>query len=147
MSVYNLVKEFQRKYPLTISWFRLKKHAKLLEKNLYPDEIIIFAFPGQKKEVGNSIFNTGIFVITNKRIISAQKRLIIGYEINAITLDLYNDLQVSAGLIWGSVTIDTVKETLVYTYIQKKGLIEIQKEITSYIVKAKKEIFSRSNKI
>lgn len=141
MSTYNFVHDFQKKYPLTISWFRLKKHAKLLDKNLYPDEKIIYAFPGQIHSAGNGIFNTGIFAITNKRIITAQDRLIIGYKINAITLDLYNDLQVSAGVIWGSVTVDTVKETLVFTHIQKSGLIEIQKSITSYIIKSKKEYY------
>ena len=38
--VYGKVKEFKRKYPMTISW-RLKQHSKIARMHLNPDEEII----------------------------------------------------------------------------------------------------------
>ena len=36
-SVYELLVEFKKKYPMTVVW-RLKKHAKIIEANLNPEE-------------------------------------------------------------------------------------------------------------
>ena len=52
--VYQKVKEFKNKYPMTISW-RLKKHAKVVEEHLNSDEKVLYAL---KKRV--DIYDTFI---------------------------------------------------------------------------------------
>ncbi|NLL01996.1 MAG: hypothetical protein GX265_03130, partial [Mollicutes bacterium] len=100
-TTYKLVKEFKKKYPWTVTWWRLKKHAALLEKYLHPKEQVIYAFAGQNDNDPNSFFNTAVIAITNERLIVAQDRLIVGYDVSFVTPDLYNDLTVNAGLLWG----------------------------------------------
>ena len=46
-TIYPLIKRFKNRYPLTIAW-RLRSHAKVLEKHLNPGEEVIYAFVGQK---------------------------------------------------------------------------------------------------
>ena len=50
-----------------------------------------------------------------------------------------NDLKVSSGLIWGKVYIDTIKEFVTLSNISKEALREIETEITSYMLEAKKQ--------
>ena len=52
--------------------------------------------------------------------------MLIGYFLNSITPDMYNDLEISSGLIWGKVYIDTVKETMVLSNIDKAALDHIE---------------------
>ena len=42
--VYDKVKQFKKKYPGAVTWWRLKKHAAVVERHLNPGEEIIFAF-------------------------------------------------------------------------------------------------------
>lgn len=135
---YELVKTFKKKYPWTVSWWRLKKHAKLLEKYLHPKEKVIYAFVGQNDDIPSSFFNTAIVAVTNERLIVAQDRLIVGYDVVFVTPDLYNDLKVDAGLLWGTITIDTVKELIHVSKLSKKALPEIQERVSSYMMAAKK---------
>lgn len=74
----------------------------------------------------------------------AQDRILVGYKLNTITPDLYNDMQVSAGIIWGTVTIDTMKETIIFSNISKKALSEIQINISSFMIEAKKKFYSKT---
>ena len=136
-STYELVKKFKSKYPFTICW-RTKKHSALVDKSLNPGEEVLFAFAAQNNDTHQSIFDTAVLALTNERIIIAQDRIIIGYRINTITPDLYNDMQISAGIFWGSLTIDTIKETIIFSNISKKALSEIQIKITSFMIEAKK---------
>jgi hypothetical protein len=78
-------------------------------------------------------------VLTNKRIILAQKRLIFGYFYTAITPDMFNDITLKSGIIWGKVLIDTVKELVVLSNIDKKALGEIETYITEYMMEEKKK--------
>ncbi len=137
-STYELVKIFKKKYPWTVTWWRLKSHAKLLDKYLHPKEKVIYAFAGQNDDIPSSFFNTAVIAITNERLIVAQDRLIVGYDLAFITPDLYNDLKVDAGLLWGTITIDTVKELIHVSKISKKALPEIQESISTYMMEAKK---------
>ena len=137
-STYELVKIFKNKYPWTVTWWRLKSHAKLLDKYLHPKEKVIYAFAGQNDDIPSSFFNTAVIAITNERLIVAQDRLIVGYDLAFITPDLYNDLKVDAGLLWGTITIDTVKELIHVSKISKKALPEIQESISTYMMEAKK---------
>ena len=136
--VYSRIKDFKRKYPLTIAW-RIKRHAKVVEQYLNPDEKILYAFTAQKSSSSTEIFFTTAVVLTNKRILFGQKRLFFGHFYTAITPDMFNDLQVKMGLIWGKVFIDTVKELVVLSNIDGKALDEIETEITEYMMREKKK--------
>ena len=62
-----------------------------------------------------------------------------GYKFSSITPDLYNDLQVEAGLIWGLVTVDTVREQIYVSDLPKSGLSEIETQVTMAMQEAKKK--------
>ncbi len=136
-STYELVKNFKKRYPSTICW-RCKKHSKLVDNYLNENEEVLFAFAAQNDGTHESIFNTAVLALTNERLLIAQDRVLVGYKVNNITPDLYNDMQINAGIIWGTVTIDTMKETIEFSNISKKALSEIQKNITSFMITAKK---------
>lgn len=136
--VYNKLKEFKSKYPATISW-RMKSHAKVVEKHLNPGEEVRYAFPAQKGTSSMDIFSTFAVVLTNKRILLAQKRLLFGYTFLAITPDMFNDLTVSTGIIWGKLYIDTVKETVMLSNISRRAMNDIETEITEYMMAEKKK--------
>ena len=137
-TVYNKLKEFKTKYPATIAW-RMDKHAAVVEKYLNPGEEVRFAFPAQKGNSSFDFFSTFVVVLTNKRILLAQKRLLWGYTYLAITPDMFNDLTVSSGIIWGKLYIDTVKETVLLSNISKKGMDDIETEITEYMLAEKQK--------
>jgi hypothetical protein len=130
---YSKLKVFVKKYPMAVTWFRLKKHCNVIDKHLNPGEEILFIFAGQLDNNQLSFFNTGVVAFTNQRIIIAQNRLIVGYMFSSVTYDLYNDMQVYASLIWGSVCIDTVKEQIYVSNLDKKSLPEIETNITTTI--------------
>ena len=83
-------------------------------------------------------------MLTNKRILLAQKRLLFGYFYTAITPDLFNDLKVQMGIVWGEVIIDTVKERVYLSNIQKAALDEIETQITEYMM-TEKQKYSANN--
>lgn len=139
---YVLVSKFMRKYPLTIAW-RLRQHAKIIDRHLNPGEKILYIFAGQKNDRAVDIFNTNIVAFTDKRIMVATKRLIFGYFFKTITPDMYNDLSVNRGIIFGSVTLDTIKEVITITNIDPKALSEIETNITEIMIKQKKEFPKR----
>lgn len=136
--IYDHLKEFKNKYPSTIAW-RLKAHAKVVNKFLSSDEKIIFAFAAQKNDHWYDIITTNAVVLTNRRLIIAQKRLLIGYLYTAITPDLFNDIKISKGIIWGKVYIDTVKEFLSLSNVSKKALLEIEQKISRFMMEEKKK--------
>lgn len=138
MSCYEKIKEFKKNYPGTVAW-RLKENAEVVEKHLNPGEEIIFAFAAQKNESFLDFFTTAAVVLTNKRILIGQKRVLFGYSLNSITPDLFNDMQIFRGLLWGKLTIDTVKETVVLTNLSKKSLIEIETVISEFMMEEKKK--------
>lgn len=136
---YTYVKEFMKKYPMTIAW-RVKQHCKVIDKHLNPNEKILYMFAGQKNNRAVDIFNTYVIVFTNKRIIVATKRVVFGYFFKSITPDMYNDLTIHRGLIWGSIILDTVKEVITITNIDIKALDEIETNITEIVLKQKKDL-------
>ena len=91
-------------------------------------------------------FNTHVIVLTNKRILLGQKRILFGYFFTAITPDMFNDLKVKAGLFWGKAYIDTVKEFVVLTMIQKSALSEIETFVTEYMMREKKKYSINASK-
>lgn len=136
--VYEKLKEFKKNYPKTIAW-RLKKHAKIIELHLNPGEEIKYAFAAQKNNNPFDMISTYAVVLTNKRILLATKRMVFGYFFTAITPDLFNDLKVEMGMIWGKVVIDTVKEEVYLSNIQREALDDIETKITEYMMKEKKK--------
>lgn len=139
---YDKLMAFKRKFPGSVTWFRLKKHCDVIEKHLNPNEHVQFAIGGQLDKDALSFFNTGVLALTDKRIIIAQNRLLIGYKLSSVTPDLYNDLQVDAGFIWGTLTIDTIKEKIYVSNLSKASLPEIETQIVMFMQEAKKNIES-----
>lgn len=136
MKIYNLVCKFMRKYPRTIA-SRLMKHAKVASSILDKDEQIVYAFCGQKNDTYGMIFDTCVVVGTNKRLIIGQKRLLWGYQIINVTPDMFNDLKIYSGLYWGTVEIDTVKEVIYISNLDKRALDEIETNINNIMVNKK----------
>lgn len=136
--VYKKVLEFKKKYPKTIGW-RLKENSAIVEEHLHSDEEILYAFTAQKNDSQFNIFGSAVIALTNKRILIGRKRVIVGYFFNSITPDMFNDLKISGGLIWGKVYIDTIKEFVTLSNISNDALIEIENEISSYMMEEKKK--------
>lgn len=144
MSVYSEIKKFKKKYPLTIGW-RLKSHCKVIERHLNPGETVNYAFVGQKTDRFFDFIATNVVVLTDRRILLAQKRLLFGYFFTAITPDLFNDLKVRTGIVWTKIYIDTAKEFIKLSKIQKSASDVIETEITEYMMTEKKKYGINAN--
>jgi len=137
--IYSKAKEFKRKYPSTVAW-RLRAHCKVAAQHIESTEQIKYVFIGQKNDNIFDIITTYVIVITDKRIVMAEKRLFWGYFLVSITSDMFNDVTVKMGLLWGRCIIDTVKERVVISNLSKKSLPEIQANITQHVILAKKNM-------
>ena len=84
MTIYEGAMRFKRKYPKTIAW-RIKQHSRVAELHLNPDEKVRYVFTCQKNNFSYEIFRTFVIVVTDKRIMLAQKRLLFGYLFISIT--------------------------------------------------------------
>ena len=140
--VYKKVLKFKNKYPMTIGW-RLEKNSEIVERHLNPDETVRYAFIAQKNDNPFNIIESAVVCLTNKRILIGRKRIVFGYFLNSITPDLFNDLKVSGGLIWGKVYIDTVKEFVTLSNISNDALTEIETEISSFMMEQKKKYYQK----
>ena len=136
-SVYQHVMEFKKRYPLTLMW-RVKKHCKVIERHLNPDEKVLYAFAAQKNNDATYITDTAVLCVTSDRLLIAQDQILYGYTLVSVTPDMYNDLNVYSGIFWGKICIDTVKEVIYFSNFQKKALAEIESIITMYMIEAKK---------
>lgn len=143
--VYDKALEFKRKHPGGVVW-NLKDHCAVVEKHLNPGEYVTFAFAGQKNDKFYELFQTCVVVLTNKRILIGQKRVVWGYFLSSITPDLYNDLLVYQGLLWGQIKIDTVKEEVTISNLPKSGLDEIETNITEMMMEEKQKYGPIENK-
>ena len=143
--VYEQALKFKEKYPFTIAW-RIKKNAEIVERHLNPGEEPIYTFVAQKNDNPFDIISTGVICLTNKRILIGRKRVVIGYFLDSVTPDLFNDLKVKSGILWGKIHIDTVKEFITLSNISKKALSEIETQITDYMMEAKKAYPTVENK-
>lgn len=135
--VYEQALKFKETYPTTIAW-RIKKNASIVERHLNPDEVPIYTFVAQKNDNFFDIFSTAVVCLTNKRILIGRKRVIIGYFLDSITPDMFNDLKIKSGIIWGKIYIDTVKEFVTLSNISYPALSEIETQISAYMMEAKK---------
>lgn len=137
-NVYEKALDFKRRYRGGVAW-RLKKHCDVVEKHMNPGEEVLYAFCGQKNNEFYDIFMSCVVVLTNKRLIVAQKRVLWGYFFTSITPDLYNDIFVYQGLIWGKIKIDTMKEEVVISNLPKNGLDPIETNITEFMMSEKQK--------
>lgn len=120
---YKELEKFKRKFPITVAW-RIKKHFSVIATHIDPDEVIDYIFCGQKGT--GTFFNSAVIAITNKRILIGRKRLFFGYFLDIITPDMFNDMNILARLLWGTVSIDTIKELVIFAKIDKRALNEIE---------------------
>lgn len=146
-SCYEKLKPFIEKYPGGVTWFRLKKHCEIVDKHINPGEKIEFVIAGQLDNDHFSFFNTGVLAVTSERLIVAQNRLLVGYKCLSITPDLYNDLSVDCGLFWGMLCVDTVKEKIYISDLDKKSLPEIETVITTFMQDKKKMYKTREEEL
>ena len=137
-SVYQLALEFKKRHPFTIGW-RIRQNSSVVEKHLNADEQVLYAFVAQKNNNPFNILGTAVIALTNKRILIGRKRVVIGYFLNSITPDMFNDLKVTSGILWGKIYIDTVKEFIALSNISKDALAEIENAISSYMMEEKKK--------
>ena len=144
MGSYEQVKKFMKRHPGTIA-FRLREHCKILDKHLNPDETLKYVFAGQKNNSSISTPNTFVIALTDKRLLFARKRLMFGYFFYAVTPDMFNDLKVNSGIIWGKIIIDTVKELAIISNISKDALSEIETSITQHMAEEKKKYFPKKD--
>ena len=144
-NVYSYVREFKRKYPLSVAW-RLHQNSKVIEQHINPDEKVIYAFAAQKNDNPLDVVTTCVVALTNKRILIGQKRVVFGYFYYSITPDMFNDLSINMGLLWGKVCIDTVKEEITLSNIQKEALLEIETQISELMMEEKKKYEYKKDK-
>ncbi len=137
-SVYELASDFKRRHPLTIGW-RIKKNSSVIEKHLNPGEVVSYAFVAQKNDNPFNIIGSAVIALTNQRILIGRDRVVIGYFLDSITPDLFNDLKISSGIIWGKIYIDTVKEFVTLSNIGKSALSEIETKISSFMIEEKRK--------
>ena len=142
--VYRGAMKFKKLHPSTIGW-RIKQNASIVEKHLNPDEKVLYVFVAQKNDNPLDVLSTAVIALTDKRILIGRKRVVFGYFLDSVTPDLFNDLKVKGGLIWGKVYIDTVKEFITLSNIGVEALPEIETEISSYIMEIKKAYHSRKD--
>ena len=144
-SVYKQVLRFKQKYPMTIGW-RLQENSSIVQRHLNSDEEALYSFIAQKNDNPLNIWESAVVTLTNKRILIGRKRVVIGYFLNSITPDMYNDLEVKSGIIWGKIYIDTVKEFVTLSNISKDALPEIETAITKYMTEAKKQFYQEDER-
>lgn len=142
--VYRRALKFKKLHPSTIGW-RLKKNAEIVERHLNPDEHVIYVFVAQKNDNPLDVLSTAVIALTDRRILIGRKRVVFGYFLDSVTPDLFNDLKVKGGIIWGKVYIDTVKEFITLSNIGVEALPEIETQISSYMMDMKKKYYSRDD--
>ena len=142
--VYDRVLRFKKKYPMTVGW-RLRKNSAIVEKHLNKGEKVLYAFYAQKNDNPIDMTSTAVIALTSKRVLIGRKRAFLGYFLDSITPDMFNDMNVKSGIFWGKIYIDTIKELVTLSNIQKKALNEIESKLTAYMLDARKK-FPRHKK-
>ncbi len=143
--VYKMVSRFKKKYPRTLA-IRLKKHAAVIENFLDNDEHVYYTFCGQRNDSNTLLFDSCVVALTSKRIIVGEKRALFGYYVINVSTKLFNDLTITSGIIFGKIEIDTVKENIFITNIDKRALDEIETMIHKVVLENKKTMESDEKK-
>ena len=86
------------------------KHFALVEQALQSDEEVLMCFIGLHNYISTTKHDSNFaYALTNKRFIMAQQR-VIGQVIQSVYLNNLNDVTLNAGLVFGVLTFDTIKE-------------------------------------
>lgn len=141
--VYKRVLNFKKKYSFTLA-LRLKKHSQVIENILDDDEETLYAFCGQRNDENSVFFATCVVCLTNKRIIIGQKRVLWGYFVTSISPELFNDLKIYSNLLWGKVEIDTAKEVVFISNLDKHSLDEVETSVNKIMLENKRRIKMKS---
>lgn len=139
VSIYDRALEFKKKHPMTIAW-RLKKNARIVEKYIGSNEKVLYVFAAQKNNNPFDLLSTAVIALTDERIIIGRKRVVFGYFFDSITPDMFNDLKVLSGVIWGKIHIDTAKEFITLSNIDKSALPEIEQMVGSCMRTKKQQV-------
>ena len=139
MKTYDLAISFCRKFPMGVYWWRVRKHAAIVEQHLNPGEKVTYAFVGQKNNNFFDFFSTSVIAITNKRILIGRKRILFGYALDSVMPYMFNDLNIRGGIFWGKVCIDTAKEVVVISKVDVNAMDDIETAISQNMMKLKKE--------
>lgn len=119
------------------------KHFGIIEKNLQPNEEVLMTFIGLHNYISMTKHeNNFAYALTDKRLIFAQKKLLVGEIIKSISLDFINDVTLEtatgSGLLMNAIlTFDTMKETFNVMVNAKQGN-NILQEIQSILFNSKK---------
>lgn len=141
-SIYEEAREFRKKFPLTVA-FRLKANSAVVQKHLDDGETPLYTFVGQKRKDRMGTNQTAVVTITDKRILIGRSKLFhFGYTLNVITPDMFNDLRVECGPVFGSVILDTVKEKVIITHLDRRSLDDIENNVSGTMTNLKKEYLS-----
>lgn len=135
---YEMAMAFLRKYPMTIVW-RIWEHSKVVDQFVGTDEELVYVFVAQENDNPFDVISSCVIALTDKRIIIGRKRLLWGYFYHSITPDMFNDLEVRMGLIWGRISIETIKEKIYLSNIDRHSLVEIEEQIIGHITELKKQ--------
>lgn len=129
---------------MTANW-RLK-HFKVVENQLKEDEEVLVAFIGLKNYESLSKHEQNwAYAITNKRIIIGQKGL-IGEKVDVISLRDLNDVSFKKGMIYGILTIDTIKEKF-NVGLDKISATSIHELVTNTLMDLKEEMYQPTQQV
>lgn len=114
------------------------KHFEIIQNNLQPDETVEMVFIGLHNYVSATHHdNNYAYAITNKRIMMAQKR-VVGMVFQSVSLENINDITFSTGLVFGMISIDTIKEHF-NVAVDKSAANSINNEIHDVLERVKKD--------
>ena len=92
---------------------KIYQHFEVVERNLTANEEVVFAFVsnGVKDRRGNAILGGLMAVVfTDKKMIYAQRRTIMGDYIKTVNYDNINDISSKIGWLFGEIVIDSITE-------------------------------------
>ena len=59
---------------------------------------------------------------------------------------MFNDLTIKSGLLWGKIIIDTVKEKIILSNIDKAALAEIEQNVSKVMMEEKRKYVKENEK-
>lgn len=122
------------------------KHFQIVENQLKDDEEVLVAFIGIKNYVSPTQHEENwAYAVTNKRIIIGQKGL-IGEKVDVISLRDLNDISFKKGMVYGILTIDTIKEEFNVAII-KNIATNVHKLVTNALMDLKEEMHQSSQPV
>lgn len=112
---------------------QMRKHFELAASQLGPNEEATVCFIGLHNFVSmTNHANNFAYVVTTDRIIMAQKK-VIGQTVKFVNLNNLNDITMSTGLVFGTLTFDTLKETF-NVGVNKSVIANIHNLVSNFVM-------------